>query len=101
MTKQKSGSEGRFGRNSGRGGGENTSVGVVKICVRCKGVHDLTHCDDFKKLTVGDKKAFVLKEKLCYNCLKFGHASRACTSTFKCFTCKGSHHTLLHRDQAV
>ena len=78
---------------------QDKSIVVARICAGCKGPHEITHCDDFKKLTLGDKKAFVLKEKFCFNCLKFDHASRACTSTFKCFVCKGAHHTLLHSDQ--
>ncbi len=97
--KPKVGSEGQPGTNFGRGGGPGASGGGKK-CVWCKGnTHEITHCDVFKKLSLEAKKAFVSKDKPCFNCLKFGHASCACESTFKCFVCKGSHHTLLHGDQ--
>ena len=96
--KPKFDSENRSGTNLVRGGGQTGTGG--KKCVWCKGTtHDITHCDLFKKLTLEAKKTFVAKDKLCYNCLKFGHASRACVSTFKCYVCKGNHHTLLHAEQ--
>ncbi len=74
---------------------------VVRACGLCKGSHDLSHCDKFKRLSVGERKTYVTKERLCANCLKKGHALQPCPSKFKCIECKGSHHTLLHKDQAV
>ncbi|XP_051858035.1 uncharacterized protein LOC127565055 [Drosophila albomicans] len=39
----------------------------------------------------------VKQQKLCLNCFARGHVQAKCTSAHNCFTCKGRHHTLLHR----
>ncbi len=41
---------------------------------------------------------FVKDNKWCTNCLHPSHTCSQCTSSFTCRTCKGKHHTLLHKD---
>ena len=49
----------------------------------------------FKEMTTGDRREFVQRAKLCYNCLKASHMAKDCTSTNTCKSCKQKHHTLL------
>ncbi len=69
---------------------------VDMACSACGADHKLWNCDKFKALPMDDKKSTVYRAKLCFNCLGFGHQTRACTSKFSCKTCKSRHHTLMH-----
>ena len=45
------------------------------------------------------KKDHVAAHSLCNNCLKPGHALEQCRSTYRCFSCRAKHNSLLHEDQ--
>ena len=41
---------------------------VQSRCPMCLKVHDLDACYSYKKLEVGDRKKFLMKQKLCFGC---------------------------------
>ena len=67
-------------------------------CWLCFGPHRLMNCEKFKEKTLFDKKEFVEKEKLCYNCLAKNHYIKDCVSEFRCRVdgCNFKHHIMLH-----
>lgn len=69
-------------------------------CVICKQQqHAAQHCDQFKKLSAGEKYKVVKRNQICVNCLSPTHQSKQCKSKHSCFTCEKKHHTLLHNDE--
>ena len=64
--------------------------------------HYLGACDEFKLLSVEQKREFVFKNRLCFLCLKGNHTAKQCKN-FKseCRNCvKGNrHHYLLHKQR--
>ena len=70
-------------------------------CPICPGNHYIYHCSLFKNYTLKQRQDHVAAYSLCYNCLKPGHALENCRSTFRCFTCKAKHSSLLHDDQSA
>ena len=72
---------------------------VVEECCVCKDRHFLHQCNGFKALSLDAKVDTVKRAKLCFNCLKPGHQSRACTSDYTCRECSKRHHTLLHKKE--
>ena len=68
-------------------------------CFCCSGTcTDLASCDKFKNMSLDDRKKYVIKSKLCFNCLKRNHVSRKCRLEKMCNVpdCASKHHTLLH-----
>ncbi|CAB0033665.1 unnamed protein product [Trichogramma brassicae] len=65
-------------------------------CIRCGGEHYVVHCDAFTSMNSSERRELVMKQRLCFNCLRTGHAVRACSSRSTCQTCGATHHTLLH-----
>ena len=65
-------------------------------CTSCSGEHKLSRCQSFLQLSVENRYQFVVKNKLCFNCLSSSHQFQKCYSTFTCKVCKVKHHTLLH-----
>ncbi|KAL7298942.1 hypothetical protein TKK_0008043 [Trichogramma kaykai] len=65
-------------------------------CVRCGGEHYVGHCDVFTSMNSAERRELVMQQRLCFNCLRPGHAVRACPSRSTCQTCGATHHTLLH-----
>ena len=66
-------------------------------CFLCsKENHRLSECSLFANEPIENRWMIVKKQKLCFNCLKFGHASNVCKN-IKCPFCGKSHHSLLHR----
>ena len=70
-------------------------------CPLCPENHYVYHCNTFKTYTVQQRKNHVATHSLCYNCLKPGHDIENCRSTFRCFTCKAKHSSLLHEEQSA
>ncbi|XP_043861816.1 uncharacterized protein LOC122756427 [Drosophila santomea] len=69
-----------------------------KGCDLCsKENHPVRLCPRFLQMSVDSRSGYIKKKQLCLNCFARGHQLRDCTSTHSCFTCKGRHHTLLHR----
>ena len=69
-------------------------------CKLCNQLHYAFACKDFLAMGVTQRKAHVQTASLCSNCLRPGHPTNSCTSTYKCKVCQGSHNTLLHVDCA-
>ena len=68
-------------------------------CSICKGSHHASRCEKITSLKPGERRRFVEKHRLCYNCLGNNHEVRQCPSTGVCKSCKGQHHTILHTDK--
>ncbi|KAL7301101.1 hypothetical protein TKK_0006078 [Trichogramma kaykai] len=64
-------------------------------CTYCKHEHYIAACDSFRALEVGQGRAFVQRNKLCFNCLG-RHLVRDCRSNKSCKRCQERHHSLLH-----
>ncbi|XP_062134720.1 uncharacterized protein LOC133844653 [Drosophila sulfurigaster albostrigata] len=66
-----------------------------KLCSREN--HPIRLCPRFLQMGINDRVNYIKQQKLCLNCFARGHILAECTSAHSCFTCKGRHHTLLHR----
>ena len=76
-----------------------SSATTCKVsCILCSQLHYAFHCKAFLDMSVTQRKAHVQSASLCSNCLRPGHLTGSCSSTFKCRLCKGAHNTLLHTD---
>ena len=53
-------------------------------CWLCKKDYRLMNCEQFLSKSFTEKKDFVNKEKLCFNCLAKGHVLKDCKSNFFC-----------------
>lgn len=58
--------------------------------------HKIDKCRDFTKSTIAQRWRTVMKEKLCYKCLKSDHRKDQCQKR-NCSKCGRTHHELLHR----
>ena len=73
------------------------NVDVSINCVMCKSEkHPLYACAKFKALNHDDMLSTVRSNGLCINCLRPGHYSKDCSSTYRCKHCQKPHHSLLH-----
>ncbi|XP_055681943.1 uncharacterized protein LOC129789287 [Lutzomyia longipalpis] len=68
----------------------------VSQCYKCGADHALYQCDQFKALSLDERRRLVTKSSLCYNCLRSNHSSKKCMSKSRCRECQKPHHTLLH-----
>ncbi|XP_051864238.1 uncharacterized protein LOC127566254 [Drosophila albomicans] len=59
--------------------------------------HPIRLCPRFLQMGVNERVNHIKQQKLCLNCFARGHVQADCTSAHNCLTCKGRHHTLLHR----
>lgn len=73
-----------------------TTQPVATKCPLCPATHSIRQCQLFLEKKPNDRFQVVKTHQLCLNCLGAGHNSAACTSKYKCHTCKRTHHTLLH-----
>ena len=67
------------------------------LCTFCEFPHSFVDCRRFRKILHKDKLAFLLKHKLCFNCLQEGHRRSECLKKASCSVCSGGHPTALHR----
>ena len=67
-------------------------------CSLCN--HCAYHCSILKGYSPAQRKSHVLTASLCSNCLKPGHVTESCRSTYRCKSCRNNHNSLLHEDQA-
>ena len=66
-------------------------------CEFCTLDHTLWMCPGFSKESVEKRWIFAKEKHLCFNCLG-SHFAKSCKSRGTCNTCRGNHHTLLHRE---
>ncbi|XP_075158202.1 uncharacterized protein LOC142231478 [Haematobia irritans] len=71
-----------------------------KPCKICKQNHALRACIKFKSWTISERRKFVNTNKVCENCLSYGHITQNCQSDRHCQKCQQNHHTLLHYDSS-
>ncbi|XP_075150439.1 uncharacterized protein LOC142224542 [Haematobia irritans] len=67
-----------------------------KPCKACKKDHSLRTCPKFMSWKIPQRRKFVTVNKICENCLSYGHNTQNCRSEHHCQKCQQSHHTLLH-----
>jgi len=67
-------------------------------CRKCFGPHYLDRCPEMRQLSVGKRLEYVNNERLCRNCLRFGHVASKCQKQQLCRmpNCKTKHNYLLH-----
>ena len=88
-------------RNHHRSNNHRTPSNPCTVsCKLCNQLHYAFACKVFIEMGVTQRKAHVQTASLCSNCLRPGHPTSNCTSTYKCKVCQGSHNTLLHVDSA-
>ncbi|XP_055844957.1 uncharacterized protein LOC129911250 [Episyrphus balteatus] len=80
--------------------GPSDSISKSK-CPMCQDNHVLTQCTKFVALDIDSRRSFAKTNSLCFNCLKAGHSSQKCFSTFRCRVCRSRHHSLVHPDDAA
>ena len=71
-------------------------------CWVCQdGNHWPSECTVFGKMTVDERKQLVQQKGACFKCLLRGHLMKMCRRKSGCSkeNCRGTHHTLLHRDE--
>lgn len=68
-------------------------------CGHCsKPHHSIYKCYKFKALSPAEREDLVREKNWCTRCLSPHHQSAACTHSWICSKCNGSHHYLLHQD---
>lgn len=73
----------------------------VPICILCNlENHPLYKCATFNRMGIDERREYVKKQNLCFNCLRKGHSSLKCKSENRCTKCKKMHHSILHKDEA-
>lgn len=66
-------------------------------CHYCKDTgHKVSQCSNYVSLSVSEKKEFMKKNRLCFNCMAVGHSTSDCSSISRCRTCNGKHHSSIH-----
>jgi len=67
-------------------------------CIKCDSTdYNLGPCPSFVALPHEKRHAWVRQAALCLNCLQKAHIAADCPSKFHCRTCRGLHHSSLHR----
>ena len=69
-----------------------------KKCAHCDKIgHYIAVCHRFKRLSLQDKRDSVVKNNLCFRCLRPGHGSASCDKV--CSKCSMKHHYHLHEEK--
>ncbi|CAI6373963.1 unnamed protein product [Macrosiphum euphorbiae] len=68
-------------------------------CPLCTEHHKLYACSKFNNMSTNDRRNFVMKSRLCFNCLNFGHQVSSCYFP-PCPRCGEKHNSKLHEEQA-
>ena len=67
----------------------------------CQNNHGLYSCQRFLNLSIKNRKEFIQKKGLCFNCIKSKHMVKDCTSNSMCRYCESKHNSLLHETKQV
>nr|XP_026498604.1 uncharacterized protein LOC113402535 [Vanessa tameamea]XP_026498685.1 uncharacterized protein LOC113402600 [Vanessa tameamea]XP_026500528.1 uncharacterized protein LOC113404014 [Vanessa tameamea] len=65
-------------------------------CEYCSEPHKLCFCKKFTKQPVEGRREFVMKNRICFNCLGSNHTVYDCKKVTTCRVCRKRHHSLLH-----
>ncbi|XP_077393414.1 uncharacterized protein LOC144030741 [Festucalex cinctus] len=66
-------------------------------CMLCQDtMHQLHACPKFTEMSLLERRNYIKEKRLCYGCLKSGHAAKECRHRHFCDNCKGKHPTVLH-----
>ena len=72
-------------------------TGEVSYRCPCKeSNHVLSSCSAFAEMPYEEKRNFVMKNALCFGCLRVGHRSKDCTRRLSCEICQKKHPTVFH-----
>ena len=71
-----------------------------RSCLFCSQIHNLVDCPAFAKIPVRERFDFVMKQRLCFSCLRGGHQSRGSYKKKPSSHCKGRHASLMHFDSS-
>ena len=71
-----------------------------RSCLFCRQIHNLVDCPAFAKIPVRERYDFVMKQRLCFSCLRGGHQSRGCYKKKPCSHCNGRHASPMHSDSS-
>ncbi|XP_043211215.1 uncharacterized protein LOC122375781 [Amphibalanus amphitrite] len=94
-------------RTEGYGHGRSGRVMATNInsrdqqrkCWFCGEEHLLEDCTTLRSKSMQERREFILKNALCYGCLRKWHRVSVCSARKFCKLCKGRHPTLLHEDR--
>lgn len=67
-------------------------------CPLCGAKHGIGFCSAFRRKSIIQRREFLLKENLCFNCLGRNHQVSECPSSHNCRRCQSRHHTMVHLD---
>ena len=67
-----------------------------RTCWYCEEEHFLEDCSKLRAKPMKERKDYILKNALCYGCIRKGHRVAVCTARKFCKLCGGRHPTLLH-----
>ena len=70
----------------GKDNGKADRDPVTRSCQMCSGQHGIWKCEQFKQLSVSERKKRAADKALCFKCLGTGHYARVCPK--KHFRCK-------------
>ena len=89
-------------RQNGRASTFATSGGKLE-CAVCKGDHQITVSETWKRATVNDRWELAKKHNLCFLCLKRNHRTWRCSSKDPCTVegCGRRHHPELHKTEEI
>ena len=68
-------------------------------CKYCEKLHDIEKCTEYLKLSLGERRTFVFRNRLCFSCLgstNSDHSAKTCKERRTCRKCKEFHPTSLH-----
>lgn len=80
---------------------QSTAAKSVRGCPLCQEDHRVTECKRWKEAKVTERWRIAKEKRLCFRCLKLGHAGQQCRSNNRCTMegCSGTHHFHLHFDK--
>ena len=64
---------------------------MTNLCVYCEEAHKSTECDVLT--STGERKRYLAKKRLCFNCTRNGHHANDCDSKNNCKHCNKRHHS--------
>ncbi|XP_014673995.1 PREDICTED: uncharacterized protein LOC106814210 [Priapulus caudatus] len=78
---------------------EATKPAEVKLCIFCDKLnHNVDSCQAFGGKTPSERREFLMKNGLCFGCLRQGHLAKKCPKKSNCGKCQNKHPTILHGD---